>query len=177
LPDRLLGQANITLANLAAVYDARAAVRWLRAHAVEYRIDPVRIGAFGGSAGGMTVEVMAVLPPDDEGDNHDSPLLRSEIAAGVSLSGCLDGPFRGAIHPKQPPLLDFHGCADGVVDYAWGVDSINTIKRAGASADLFSFPGAGHVPFPVLEQPQAWQTLSAFFAEHLELAHVQCPPL
>ncbi len=36
----------------AAVYDVKAAVRWLRANAAEYRIDPDRIGAFGGSAGG-----------------------------------------------------------------------------------------------------------------------------
>ncbi len=36
----------------AAVHDVKAAVRWLRANAAKYKIDPNRIGATGGSAGG-----------------------------------------------------------------------------------------------------------------------------
>jgi acetyl esterase/lipase len=36
----------------AAVYDVKAAVRWLRAHAVEYQLDPGRFAAWGHSAGG-----------------------------------------------------------------------------------------------------------------------------
>ena len=36
----------------AAVHDVKAAVRWLRANAKKYNIDPNRIGVTGGSAGG-----------------------------------------------------------------------------------------------------------------------------
>ena len=36
----------------AAVYDVKAAVRWLRAHAGEYQLDPGRFAAWGHSAGG-----------------------------------------------------------------------------------------------------------------------------
>ena len=36
----------------AAVYDVKAAVRWLRANAAKYHINPERIGVTGGSAGG-----------------------------------------------------------------------------------------------------------------------------
>jgi acetyl esterase/lipase len=36
----------------AAVHDCKAAVRWLRANAAKYRVDPNKIGATGGSAGG-----------------------------------------------------------------------------------------------------------------------------
>jgi len=36
----------------AAVHDVKAAVRWLRANAAKYNVDPNRIGATGGSAGG-----------------------------------------------------------------------------------------------------------------------------
>jgi acetyl esterase/lipase len=36
----------------AAVEDSKCAVRWLRAHAQQYNIDPERIGVWGSSAGG-----------------------------------------------------------------------------------------------------------------------------
>lgn len=36
----------------AQVHDVKCAVRWLRANAARYRVDPKRIGATGGSAGG-----------------------------------------------------------------------------------------------------------------------------
>lgn len=36
----------------AQIHDCKAAVRWLRAHAATYSIDPHRIGAWGSSAGG-----------------------------------------------------------------------------------------------------------------------------
>jgi acetyl esterase/lipase len=36
----------------AQVHDVKCAVRWLRAHAVRYKVDPERIGVFGHSAGG-----------------------------------------------------------------------------------------------------------------------------
>jgi acetyl esterase/lipase len=36
----------------AQIFDCKAAVRFLRAHATEYHIDPARVGVWGGSAGG-----------------------------------------------------------------------------------------------------------------------------
>lgn len=42
----------------AQIQDCRAAVRWLRAHADEYGLDPNRIGAWGGSAGGHLVALL-----------------------------------------------------------------------------------------------------------------------
>lgn len=45
---RLSGEAMFP----AGLQDLRAAIRWLRAHAAEYRLDSDRIAAFGGSAGG-----------------------------------------------------------------------------------------------------------------------------
>lgn len=36
----------------AQIHDCKAAVRWLRAHAAEFRLDPQRFGAWGSSAGG-----------------------------------------------------------------------------------------------------------------------------
>jgi acetyl esterase/lipase len=46
----------------AAVDDAKTAVRWLRAHADDYRIDPERVGAAGGSSGGHLASFLGVTP-------------------------------------------------------------------------------------------------------------------
>ena len=44
----------------AAVHDVKAAVRWLRANADKYKIDPCRIGTTGGSAGGHLAQFLGV---------------------------------------------------------------------------------------------------------------------
>jgi acetyl esterase/lipase len=44
----------------AAVHDVKAAVRWLRANATKYQIDPTRIGVTGGSAGGHLAQFLGV---------------------------------------------------------------------------------------------------------------------
>ncbi len=45
----------------AALEDARRAVRFVRAHAREYGIDPERIGGVGGSSGGHLISMLGVL--------------------------------------------------------------------------------------------------------------------
>lgn len=52
---RLGGEAHFP----AGIHDCNAAVRFLRAHSKELQIDPKRIGAVGGSAGGHLVGLMA----------------------------------------------------------------------------------------------------------------------
>lgn len=48
----------------AAVLDCRSALRYLAAHAVEYKIDPKRIAFIGGSAGGNLVAMMGMNIPN-----------------------------------------------------------------------------------------------------------------
>lgn len=54
----------------AAIHDCKAALRCLRAHAVELKIDPERIGCMGGSAGGHLSGLTAMTSglPEFEGD-------------------------------------------------------------------------------------------------------------
>lgn len=49
-----------------AVRDAKSAVRWVRAHATELKIDPDRIAAGGGSAGGHLAACTGTLTELDE---------------------------------------------------------------------------------------------------------------
>lgn len=44
----------------AQIHDCKAAIRWLRAHAKEYNLDPDKICAFGISAGGHLVSMLGV---------------------------------------------------------------------------------------------------------------------
>ena len=54
----------------AQVHDVKAAVRWLRAHAADYRVDVDHVGAMGYSAGGHLSLMLGVTGPEDglEGD-------------------------------------------------------------------------------------------------------------
>ena len=58
----------------AAVYDVKAAVRWLRANAKKYNIDPERVGVTGGSAGGHLAQFLGVTAglKEFEGDGGNA---------------------------------------------------------------------------------------------------------
>lgn len=57
---RLTGEAGFP----AQLEDAKCAVRFLRAHAADYGIDPRRIGSAGGSAGGHLAALVGLVPDD-----------------------------------------------------------------------------------------------------------------
>lgn len=75
----------------AAVHDTKAAVRWLRANASKYKIDPDRIGVTGGSAGGHLAQFLAVTPDvkEFEGDGGN-PGVSSRVACVVNVYGPSD---------------------------------------------------------------------------------------
>ena len=61
---RLTGEAQWPV----QLYDAKAAVRWLRARADEIGIDPTRIAAWGESAGGHLAELLGLTGNDLDGE-------------------------------------------------------------------------------------------------------------
>ena len=71
----------------ALLEDAKAAVRYLRAHAAEYGIDPERIAVLGDSAGGYVAEMMAATNGEKTWDTGDFLQVSSDIAAAVSFYG------------------------------------------------------------------------------------------
>lgn len=75
----------------AQIEDCKAAVRWLRANAKKYHIDPERIGCTGFSAGGHLVCLLGCTTKDDglegAGGNADQP---SGVKAVVSFFGPTD---------------------------------------------------------------------------------------
>lgn len=104
---RLSGEAKFP----AAVQDGKAAVRWLRASAGKYRVDPERIGAVGGSSGGHLVCMMAtaghVAAFEGDGGNGAFP---SAIQAAVNMAGTMDMTMphfveRVRKNPKDPAAV------------------------------------------------------------------------
>jgi acetyl esterase/lipase len=87
----------------AAFDDVRASVKWARDHASQFALDPRRIGALGGSAGGHLAGLLATSGTGrlDRG---------SRVAAAVSWAGPMD------LHPNefgpdsQPYVLAFLNC-------------------------------------------------------------------
>ena len=75
----------------AALDDCKCAVRWLRANAKKYQLDPDRIGAFGNSAGGHLAMLLGMFGKDNELEGDGPyPNESSRVQAVVSDSGPID---------------------------------------------------------------------------------------
>jgi acetyl esterase/lipase len=75
----------------AAIHDTKAAVRWLRANAQKYKIDPERIGVTGGSAGGHLAQFLAVTGDVKEFEGEGgNPGQSSKVACVVNVYGPSD---------------------------------------------------------------------------------------
>ena len=78
----------------AQIHDAKAAVRWLRANAKDYHVNPDRIGVTGASAGGHLSLLVGLTDPaaNLEGDSG-SPDQSSRVQAVVNVFGPTDMAF------------------------------------------------------------------------------------
>jgi acetyl esterase/lipase len=75
----------------AQVYDVKAGVRWLRANAAKYHIDPARIGATGGSAGGHLAQFLGVTADVKEFEGDDGNASESSrVQVVVNMYGPSD---------------------------------------------------------------------------------------
>ena len=124
----------------AQIHDCKAAVRWLRAHAQEYKIDPNRIGVWGLSSGGHLAALLATTSYTNE---LSGSLGNNEISA--SISACCDwcGPtdlikFRSQCAPdatystiSPPDLIDLllGGPADENEELARKASPVNYVRE------------------------------------------------
>ena len=85
---RLTGEASWP----AQIHDCKAAIRWLKAHAKNYRFDPDRIAVFGSSAGGHLVSMLGVSGGVEDLRGRLGPhgKFDSRVAAVVDFFGPTD---------------------------------------------------------------------------------------
>ena len=121
------------------IQDAKEAVRWLKLNADRLKIDPERIGAMGGSAGGNVAAMLTLTRPedgfDDAGSRTNTP---ARIVCGIDFYGAVDlmtyhdmkmfaktreeapelyrkGSPTSYVRKNAPPLLMIHGTGDETV--------------------------------------------------------------
>lgn len=77
----------------AAVEDVKCAVRWVRAHAAQWRIDPHRIAIVGGSAGAHLAALVAATAGDARLEGRGGhPEQSSAVNAAICFNGAFDLP-------------------------------------------------------------------------------------
>lgn len=150
-----------------AVQDAKASVRFLRAHKTDYGIDDSRIALGGTSAGGVTAlhyaycgpaEIASIVDTATVGGvegNSGTPGVSSSINAIVNCWGAIGD--TAWLTGETMPVISFHGTKDPIVPYdagfafgnpqlpLFGSSAVNRVAlRNGMTSVFKSFPGMGH---------------------------------
>jgi acetyl esterase/lipase len=121
--------------------DIASCVRWLRANAVTYRIDPDRIMLGGSSSGAINVLAAGY---DDLviGLNMNHWGYSSDVQAVVECSGKL---MRvDEMEAGEPPFLIVHGLLDPAIPISNAVDLADQADLVGITHEQLIFPYAGH---------------------------------
>jgi acetyl esterase len=144
------------------VKDAKAAIAWVRENAQRLGIDPDKIAASGGSAGGHLAASTGTISGFGSDERPNAMLLFNPACtlapiAGWQPSGSGDaltferlGAEAEAISPSHhvgphtPPTLILHGENDTTVPFASVVAFEEVMKKAGRPCKLVGYEGAGH---------------------------------
>jgi acetyl esterase/lipase len=125
----------------AAQYDTQGAVRWIRAHAANYGIDPNKIAVGGFSAGAVTAANLAYRGDDVgtlqyfAGDDRSVPA--SKVQAAFGASGCEYEP--ASIGTGDAPVSFIHSKYDVAVPYDCMAATVTTARGLGLVAELTSY--------------------------------------
>lgn len=175
------------------VHDCMTAVRFLRANAASYRINPDKIGAIGGSAGGHLVAMLGSISERDPLDpktglykEHSSRIQAVVPMYGVyDLIGLAEG--RGLLAEMNetdrllcraasavthaddgdPPVLLLHGTRDHLVPVAQTVSYQKALEEAGVTNEMHIIEGAPHSFHLQPKQRDLRSLVIGFFDRHL----------
>lgn len=143
-----------------ARHDCLAAVRWLRRHAEQLRLDPRHIFLCGTSAGAVTA-LYAAFDQRDVGDSGN-PGVSSRVAGVAAKSGAMLHP--GLIGPDGPGACFFHGRSDATVPVSLALASAAAVRAAGLPVSVQLYDRPGHDVVPVADVVAG---AARFFAQRL----------
>ena len=146
-----------------AAEDAQAAVRFLRANAATYGIDPTRIAIAGTSAGAITALHVGLRA--NVAQTSGTPGVSSEVRGAVSLSGMN---VIASFEAGDARSLLFHGTADGLTPYSAAQTTSQRSGAVGVPSYLITWEGAGHVPY-VANRAQIHELTTNFLYSVLDL--------
>ncbi len=176
--------------------DCRAALRWVRAHAAQYGLDPERIAVGGGSAGGHLAALLGTLKaPESErvsavidffGPTDLLTMPRNVPGPGVSqadLAGSIGARLLGGVVRDRPEtargasalaqvtpgavsFLIFHGEKDRLVPVDQSRRLHEALVAAGVASKLVVLPGVGHGGWQ-FDTAEARRTMREFLHEYL----------
>ena len=123
----------------ACVEDVKCAVRWLRANAQRYGVDPNRVGAYGNSAGAHLVAMLGLVGLDAQLEGDGPNLDQSSLVQAVCCSATpTDFPNWGA------PGTSFRGESTLLAGPA------ETLAERKEQASPISYVGADAPPFLII---------------------------
>ncbi|MFN9718656.1 MAG: alpha/beta fold hydrolase [Planctomycetota bacterium] len=155
----------------AQIDDCRAALKWVRTNAAEYKVDAAKIGAIGYSAGGHLVCLLATTgeAPNEKNGNVDTRL--QAVVAGGAPTDFREFPDDGKwaeywmggnlktvpdrfnaasatafVDKDDAPVFFFNGTADELVPLEWSRSCHDAMKACGVRTELHTIEGAGHIP-------------------------------
>lgn len=137
------------------VADGKSAVRWMRQHASELGIDPDRIAAGGGSAGGHVAATTGVIDGlDEKGEDASvsstpNAMVLFNPATDIAMNPrwgdhALEGSPLQHVDTGDPPAIVFHGKADTTVPYATAEAFCAAMEGAGNRCELVGYDGRPH---------------------------------
>ena len=167
----------------ACAEDVETAIRWVKAHAQEYKVDVGRIALIGESAGGHLVSwvgtrakvdtrVAAVVPfyaPHDlELQVKHRNMLGESMTALLGLTKLNDDAWKrlrevspsSYVHKGMPPFLLIHGDKDPTVPFEQSTRFQKQMKDTGNQCDLITIPDGVH-------GMGGWDKLNSDYREHL----------
>ncbi|HVW21759.1 MAG TPA: alpha/beta hydrolase [Opitutaceae bacterium] len=148
--------------------DVNAAIRWVKAHAGEYRVDPSRIAISGESAGGHLALIAAVTAAADtrpaaavifygpwdltdqyhfHGDKMGAGmggLFGSQVFDAPTVAKLKAASPMTYVRPGLPPILLVHGDKDVQVRYELDPVYQAKLRALGDTCDLITIHGGPH---------------------------------
>jgi acetyl esterase/lipase len=175
------------------LYDCKTAVRWLRANAEKYHVDPDHIGVIGGSAGGHLALMVGLTGPEARLDPKEPyGQFSCRVQAVVDLYGPADLVHRGKdqvmlpgtladrpdlyksaspvahVSKGSPPVLIIHGTKDTAVPVEQSRLMAEALRKAGVDHGLIVVEGAPHSFHLQPKEQDLRPAVIGFFDKHLK---------